>query len=414
MLGTLLGISTLLFGVFAMNLGFGLQATLLGVRAGMEGFPVTFTGFIMAMYYTGYAVGSLFSPRLVQGVGHIRTFAALASLASAAALLHALFVTPWTWVALRGVTGLCLAGLIIVSESWLNHAATNRDRGGVLSAYMVVSLGATALGQLLLNAAPVEGAELFILVSVLVSVSLVPMALSTKSVPPLKPTRTMAVARIFRLSPMGAVGCLSTGLINGAFWGMGALYALGAGLDARGISLFMAVAVLGGMVSQWPVGRLSDRIDRRLVIAALAAAITAASLGLAVAGGQSAAAMLALGALFGVAAFPLYAISIAHVNDVMAPEEFVPASSALLRIYAIGAAIGPFAAGYAMDAVGAAGLFYYAAAISALLGAFSLHRLRKGNAIHADHKEEFAAVPHTSPEVLKMVEPAPPRTDAER
>jgi len=403
MYGTLLSISALLVGVFAMNLGFGLQATLLGVRAGIEGFPVTVTGFIMATYYAGYIVGSLLTPRFVHNVGHIRVFAALASLASAAALLHAIFITPPTWVLFRVMTGFCLAGLLVVSESWLNDASTNQNRGSMLSVYMVASLGATALGQLLLNAAPIDGMELFVLVSVLVSLSLVPIALTTsRSMPALQPTARMKIRALLKRSPMGAVGCFATGLINGAFWGMGAVYAHTAGLDPRTISVFMAIVVLGGIMSQWPLGRLSDRMDRRVVLAGLAAATAVASFGIARFGGVSHDLMFALGWLFGAAAFPLYAISIAHVNDVLTSEDFVPASSALLLLYALGAVFGPFVGGAAIEAFGAPGLFYYNAAVSCALFAFTLKRLYFGRAIEVENKEDFISMPRTTTQVFEM------------
>jgi len=420
MYGSILGISALLLGVFAMNLGFSLQATTLGVRAGVEGFPVTLTGFIMAMYYCGYVGGSLYTPRLVRKVGHIRVFAALASLASTSALLHALFVLPGTWVALRLMTGFCAAGLVVVAESWLNDASSNTNRGGMLSAYMVVALVASALGQLLLNAAPVEGFDLFILVSVLVSISLVPIALSAQSAPPLMHTPPMRLARILEISPTGAVACFATGIVTGAFWGMGAVYALGVGMDARGISVFMAAAVLGGIVSQWPLGRLSDRVDRRIVITGLAFAVAVSGLALALLTGLEPLARFALAALYGAAVFPLYAITIAHVNDQIDADQFVPASSALLLTYSLGAIVGPFAGGAAMQALGPGGLFYCIAAVAAALGAFALLRLRFGATIHRHEKEEFVAVPKTSAQAYEMASQAaeetaetqaPPRAD---
>ena len=402
MYGTLLSISALLIGVFAMNLGFGLQSTLLGVRAGIEGFPITVTGIIMATYYAGYIVGSLFTPQLVQKVGHIRVFTALASLASAAALLHAVFVSPPTWVLFRVMTGFCLAGLLVVAESWLNHASTNHNRGSMLSVYMIASLGATALGQLLLNVAPIDGMELFVLVSVLVSLSLVPVALTSRTTPALQPTPQMNIPRLYRLSPMGAVGCFATGLITGAFWGMGAVYAHTSGLSTEGISLFMTIVVVGGIVSQWPLGRLSDVIDRRLVLAGLAAAITAASVGIAHFGGGSHAVMFALGCLFGATTFPLYAISIAHVNDVLHSDDFVPASSALLLLFALGAVLGPLIGGIAIDMHGAAGLFYFNAVVSSALFAFTLKQLYFGKTVKAADKEDFISVPRTTTQAIEM------------
>jgi len=396
MFATVITISALLLAVFGMNLGFGLQATLLGVRAGLEAFALPMIGAIMALYYVGYIGGSLFGPGLINRIGHIRTFAALASIASATTLVHAIFVDPLTWMALRAITGFCLAGLIIVSESWLNQASNNTNRGSVLSTYMIVTLGATAISQFLLNAAPPEGSNLFILVSVLVSLSLVPLAVTNKQAPPLTPKKPMSMKRLFTVSPAGVAGCFATGLINGSFWGMGAVYAQKSGMLTQEISVFMAIVVLGGILTQWPLGKLSDRIDRRLVIIAIAFSIMGASIALSLAGNVTIDLRLLAGGLFGMAAFPLYAISIAHVNDKVRARDFVPASSTLLVIYGIGAVMGPVSGSIAMAQYGPGGLFYYTAIIALLLGIFSTHRLLTSKKVSKRDKEDFVSVPKTS------------------
>jgi len=220
--------------------------------------------------------------------------------------------------------------------------------------------------------------------------------------PALQPSVRMKIRKLFALSPTGAVGCFATGLINGSFWGMGAVYAHTAGLSTQGISLFMAMVVLGGILSQWPLGRLSDRIDRRLVLAGLAVAITIASLAIAKFGGETHNAMFALGWLYGAAAFPLYAISIAHVNDVLSSEDFVPASSALLLLYALGAVFGPFIGGAAIETFDAPGLFYFNAVVSTALFAFTLKRLIVGHTVKNADKEDFISMPRTTSQVLEM------------
>jgi len=365
MVATIITISALLLAIFGINMGVGLQSTLLGVRAGIEAFALPMIGAIMALYFVGYIGGSLYSSRLVNRIGHIRTFAALGSVASASALLHAVFIEPWTWMVLRAITGFCLAGLVMVAESWLNHAASNTNRGGVLATYMVVSLGAMAIGQFLLNLAPPGGANLFILVSVLISIFLVPVMVTRSNPPPIVPTPPMSLKRLFGISPTGIVGCLSTGLINGAFWGMGAVFAQMYGMQDREISVFMAVVILGGIITQWPLGKLSDRLDRRVVIIGIAFATVLTSFGLAYPGSVENVPILLLGLLFGMATFPLYAVSIAHVNDQLPSNEFVSASSTLLLTYGIGAAFGPFLSSTAMSALGPGGLFYdMAAAVS--------------------------------------------------
>jgi MFS family permease len=402
MVSTIITISALLLAVFGMNLGFGLQATLLGVRAGMELFALPMIGAIMTFYYVGYIGGSLYGPGLITRIGHIRTFAALASVASVVTLMHAAFVEPWIWMLLRTITGFCLAGLIIVSESWLNQIASNNNRGSILSTYMIITLGATALSQLLLNVASLDGSELFILVSVLVSLSLVPLTITRREEPQLEPTPPMSVNRLFKISPAGVAGCFATGLINGAFWGMGAVYAHKSGMVAQEISVFMAIVIIGGILTQWPLGKLSDRIDRRVVIIGMSFAIAGASIALSLVDQVAVELRLAVGGLFGMAAFPLYAISIAHVNDRVNTGDFVAASSTLLVIYGIGAAMGPLLSSIAMQQYGPGGLFSYAAVAAFLLGLFCIHRLLAGQIVHADDKEDFVAVPKTSQVAVNM------------
>jgi MFS family permease len=212
----------------------------------------------------------------------------------------------------------------------------------------------------------------------------------------------MKISRIIKRSPTGAVSCFSTGLLHGSFWGMGAVYAHGIGLSTQNISIFMALAVLGGIVSQWPMGRLSDFIDRRIVLMGLAFALSLGSLALALAGDLTPWMFFALAALYGAASFPLYAISIAHVNDMIEPKDFVPASSALLLIYALGAMLGPLIAGVAMKMLGAPGLFYFSMVIGVILGAFAFNRLHFGATVAADKKEDFVAVPKTSAQAYEM------------
>ena len=290
----------------------------------------------------------------------------------------------------------------MVTESWLNHAASNTNRGGVLASYMVVSLGSMAIGQFLLNLAPPGGANLFIVVSVLISIFLVPVMVTRSDPPPIVPRRPMSLKRLFGISPAGIVGCLSTGLINGAFWGMGAVFARMYGMQPREISEFMAIVILGGMITQWPLGKLSDHLDRRIVIIGIAFATVLASIGLAYSGSMENVPILLLGLLFGMATFPLYAVSIAHVNDQLPTGEFVSASSTLLLTYGIGAAFGPFLSSTAMRGLGPDGLFYYTAIVAFLLGLFSLYRLLIGNTIMREDKDDFIAVPKTTAVSLEM------------
>ena len=374
--GAIVGSWALLLGFGILMLGDGLQATLLSVRAALEAFPTTITGAVMSVYFVGFLVGSLYAPRIVERVGHIRVFAALASLASASILLHAVLVNPFTWAALRLFSGFCFAGLYVVAESWLNDRATNQTRGQLLSVYMVVSYVGVALGQLLMNAADPLGFGLFILTSVLISFALVPLLLSATPAPSVESHSPINVVELFRISPLGVVGAMSEGMATAAFFAMGPVYATLIGLGIKEVSLLMTAAVIGCVLLQFPIGQLSDRFDRRRVIfvttmAAGAAAIAVAS--------QSADSwhLYALIGVFGGLSLPLYSLCIAHANDFLEPEQMVGASGGLVLASGIGAVIGPLLVSVVMSQVGPEGLFYSLGAIHVLLGVFALYRMFK-------------------------------------
>jgi MFS family permease len=394
MLAVLPSVSTLLFGLGVLLLGSGLQGTLLGVRAGIEGFATQSIGLIMAAYYGGFVAGSLYVPALVRRAGHIRTFAALASLASAAPLLHALYVTPWSWALLRVVSGFCFAGLFMVVESWLNDRATNATRGTILSIYMIVSLTALAAGQQLLTLADPADFELFALTSVLVSLALVPVALTRSAAPTPIETARFGLKHLYAVSPLGVVGSFGAGLIQGAFWGMAPLFGQSLGLSTAGIASFISLTVVGGVALQWPVGRLSDRFDRRTVITVSAFVLAGVSLGLGLSAEAGAARWLfGLAVVYGGLSFPLYSLCNAHANDLLAADERVPAGSGLLLTYGVGAGIGPLAAAPVMEAFGPAALFYYTPAVAALVGLFAVFRMTRRAAVPNELQQSYVALP---------------------
>ncbi|WP_417451521.1 MFS transporter [Kordiimonas sp.] len=406
---TLIGIFALLLGAGALNLGMGLQASLLGVRAGLEGFPTPLIGLIMSAYYAGFVAGSLFAPKIVARVGHIRTFSAFASLASAAALCHAVFVDPLSWAILRGLTGVCFAALALVTESWLNERSSNLNRGTVLSIYFVVILASTAVGQAFLMMAPPSGYDLFIFVSVIISVALVPITLTSTPTPAISEPRRMALRRLFGISPVGVAGCFGAGLVTGAFWALGAVYAQGKGLPTDDIAIFMTLVVGGGVVTQWPFGRLSDQMDRRYVIGGITVAI--AILG-AIAGlglfpeGQG---LYVLGVLMGGLVLPLYGLVIAHANDFLEQEDFVPASASLLLLYGAGAIVGPLLATGVMEFVGPDGLFLHLAVAAALLAVFTFYRMTQRAAVPSEDNVDFVFAQGVSPVSFEL----DPRSDIE-
>ena len=381
MLNTLRATWALLLGIALLMLGHGLQGTLLSVRATADGFATATTGVVMSGYFLGLIAGSLLTPLLVARVGHVRVFAAFASIASTSVLIHALLVEPVTWFLMRFLTGVCFCSAYIVAESWLNEKASNENRGRLFAVYMVVQLGCVALGQFLLNLADPGGYPLFVLVSVLVSLAVVPILLSASPAPPIAPRRMVGLRHLYRVSPLGLVGVGAIGLSQAALYAMGPVYARGIGLSLAGISTFMAVAILGGVALQWPVGRLSDRFDRRTVITAVTLlAGTTLLLALPSEGGRPAW-LMALFFLFGGLSLPLYSLCVAHINDNLAPEQMVGASSALLLANGLGCALGPSLAAFAMTGLGPAGFVLFLAAVHLALGLFALWRMTRRAAV---------------------------------
>ncbi len=404
----------LLLGLAFLMLGNGLQGTLLGVRASLEGFSTQTTGFVMTGYYVGFLLGSIMGPKFVKNVGHIRVFAALASILSAAMLMHAIFVEPVTWFAIRVVSGFAVAGLYIVVESWLNDAATNRTRGQLLSVYMVIVLGGMAAGQFLLNVASPAGFELFILISVLVSVSLVPISLSITRAPEFETPTHVSWRTMYQSSPLGVVGCLIVGIAQGALIGMGAVYAREIGMSVADVSVFMATALAGGVVLQWPVGHLSDIFDRRVVITVVTMLAALAALTGALAGEHSTPILLVSVFLFGGLSFPVYSLCIAHSNDHLQPDQMVAASGTLVLVAGIGASMGPAFAAALMSLAGPAGFFWSLAAVHAAIGVFALYRMTRRPAVPIDEKMSYQPMPARSTPMAASITQAAIRDHRDR
>lgn len=382
----------LFLGLALIMIAHGLQSTLLGVRAGLEGFDETVTGFVMAGYYVGFLAGSWATPRMVKRVGHVRVFAAVASAASVAVLAHSLLVEPISWTAIRILTGFCVAALFIVAESWLNDRSTNETRGQVLSIYMIVVMVGMAAGQYLLLLSDPGGFELFILVSVLLSVSLVPMLLSASPAPTFEAPRTVSLRFLYATSPLAVVGSALLGVSQGAVLGMSAVYATAAGLTGGDIAIFVSVIYLGGVLLQFPIGRLSDRFDRRTVITL----VTLAAAGFAAAawwlGAGDRWLLFALTGLFGGTCMTLYALVLSHANDQLQPDQMVAASATLYLVYSAGGILGPPLAGAAMSALGSGGFFAVVAVLQLAIGLFALYRMTRRAAVPLDEQGEFVAL----------------------
>lgn len=384
----------LFFGVVLLLVGNGLQGTLLSLRATSEGFDIVTTGIILSMYYAGYLAGSILAPGMLVRVGHIRVFAALASLASSAVLLHYVFVDPWIWGVTRIFTGFAYAGLYVVIESWLNGISTNRTRGKILSLYMFLVYLGLMLGQLLLNVADPEGAELFILTSILVSLALLPIALSRRAAPEIPASiKAVKLRELYKISPVGVIGAGCAGLLSASLFAMAPVYATTMGMSLPQVSVFMAVMVCGGMVMQYPVGMMSDKIDRRAVIAfcCIAAGIMAVLCHFIAGHGLS--------LLFFICAFlfwgfstPLYALAASHTNDHLRSEQIVPASGALILTNGIGAILGPVIFSLLLTVTGNERFFIIFATAYAVITAYVVYRSLRRAAVPASAKGEFISL----------------------
>ena len=378
-----------LFAGFALIIvGNGLQGTLLGVRASLSGFETGVTGAVMSCYYLGFMLGSWSTPRLIARVGPIRVFAALASLVSFAPLAHALFVHPLAWAGVRLLSGACMVGIYIIAESWLNAEATNENRGRLLALYLIVSQGSVAVGQLLLQVADPLGFELFVLVSALCSLAVVPLMLTRHPAPRHEQHASISLGALTRRVPLTVVGILLVSLTYGAFYSIGSVYALEIGFERSQIAWFMAAAIVGSTLLQWPIGMLSDRMDRRRVAVGLSAVVSVIAVVLAVLPGHAALPIYALMFLYGGLSFPLYGVFLSLASDRMRGDEFVAASSKVLLVNGTGSAIGPVLVAWLMEAVDARAYLLFVAAIHVIVCAIvllSLLRSGGGKVVPVTH-----------------------------
>jgi MFS family permease len=383
----------LLLGFGLMQAGNTLQGTLLSVRGSDVGFSETVVGAVGAAFWVGIVLGSLLGGSLIRRVGHIRSFAALGAVASTAPLVHVLVIDPTVWVFTRALTGFCFAGLFMVVESWLNGAVSTETRGRILSVYSMTGLVAGIGGQLLLAGIDRDGFNGFCIISILIAIALVPIAL-TRTAPPsgVATGARISVMELYRQTPFGAVVALLCGVTTGAFFALGPLLAQRRGLHTSGIAVFMASATFGGFLLAWPLGGLSDRLDRRIVVIA-AAIVAAACLLVMMAFVPRDAAHItdyACIALFGGTVVPTYSIVMAHVNDVVGKNQFVAASGCLLLLNGIGSAAGPVIGGIAMSHWDH-GLGYTIAAAQIAIAAWGLYRIRRKSP--HKHKGTFVVDP---------------------
>ena len=368
----------------------GFQGNLLQVRSIIEDFSFITTGIIMSGYFVGYFVGANMIPNLVSKVGHIRVFAAFASMASLSILIHAVFVDPVVWTLARFLTGYSVIGVYIVVESWLNDRATNRNRGGVLSIYMFITFTGLAVGTLLLNFNKPAQFEPFILISLLFSIALVPILLTKRAAPKFKKISFMKIKQLYKISPLGTFSMFGTGLIHSAIFGVGAVYATSLNFTIFEISLFLFLVTIAGALFQFPIGYFSDKQDRRIIIIVctfvsaafciLAILFSGASLEnmyLASSLGMDKIMFLMFVTLYAGFALPMFTLNLAYVNDFIDKEKFVAAGAGLQIIFGIGAMGGPFLASLFMNIYGPNGFFIYLSIFHILIGLFGMYRITK-------------------------------------
>ena len=362
----------------------------MGIRGAIEEFSTAELSVITSAYFIGFLFGSRMTPELIRRVGHIRVFAALGSFISAVLILYPTITEPWAWVLLRILFGFSFSGVYVTAESWLNNAATNETRGKALSLYMIVQMSGIVISQMLLNVADPAGYVLFVIPSVLVSLSFAPILLSVTPTPAFETTKAMSLRELFGVSPTGIVGMFVMGMIFAAQFGMASVYGTEADLSVAQISIFVSAIFLGGMVCQYPFGWLSDRMDRRVLILVAAAVGGLASV-MGAAFGGSFEMLLVAGFLIGGMSNPLYALLIAYTNDYLGTENMAAASGGLIFVNGLGAIMGPILTGWAMSVVGPPGFWAYLTATFAALTLYVLYRMTQRPSAYRE-EEDYDAV----------------------
>lgn len=403
MVFSLTAFSSLFSAVLMLLAGVGLLTTLLSLRMTMEGFSVQSTGIIMSFYFLGLVVGSFTCHHLVQRVGHIRAFAVFAAMCCVSALAHGIWISMYAWGFLRLVTGVSITGLYMVIESWLNECTPSKDRGKVFSVYMAITYLGLGVGQFLIMVSDVSRTDQFMIVGMLMCLSLVPVA-STSSINPVMPERVkFDLVHIVRKAPLGIAGGFVAGMLNSTIFSLGAVFAFGIGLPVNQISFFMGTIIISGLVLQYPVGILSDRYDRNIVLGAVALIVTFCALmitGYAIVDSSGKFMVLGImGALYGGFAFTVYPVSVAHTHDFFEPDEIIPVSSALLLSFGVGGVTGPTLASVFMASrLGPKGMFVFLAIVGmCYCAAVFWFRAKRPERLVVEQPVHFVVVRSTSP-----------------
>lgn len=395
MLKTLAALGALFSSMGILLLGGGLLGTLLAVRMGVEGVPAEVIGLVMACYSVGFVLATLVCARIIQKVGHIRCFAAFAAIAACSALMHGLFFDPWLWAAMRVLFGFSVAGLYMVTESWLNDQTPREYRGRVLSVYVITTSLALGSGQFLLALWDVSGYQLFSLAAILLAAAVVPVSLAQVSSPEIRRTSRVGLKQLYHISPLATATAFASGIINGGFFSLGPVFAVAIGFSANAVATFMGSAILGGLFLQYLIGRMSDKFDRRRVIMVVTGVVAAISLGIALSEGAPLYVIVGLAVFWGGFNFTVYALGLALAHDFMDAEERVPAGATLLLLHGVGMITGPIVLSQVMGIAGAQALFMGFAVIAIGITAYGWYRDRVGDSIVVEDQEQYQSAPQT-------------------
>jgi MFS family permease len=376
--------------------GNGLQGTLIAMRGAQEGFEASTIWFIGTFYFMGFLLGCLAISRMMRAVGHVRSFSALAAIAAAGTLLLVLVIDPVMWSAIRFATGFCFAGLFTIMESWLNSGVSNVDRARVLALYRIIDLGSVTGAQFMIPIFGAGGFTIFAIMSMMITLSLVPVSLADRSNPVPPEEVKLDLAKVWRISPLGCIGCIAVGVTNSAFRTLSPVYAEQIGLSATDVATFVSVSIIGGAVIQYPLGYLSDRWDRRTVLLFSSIASMIAALAIVFLAGSSALANFVVVFIFGSFAMPLFSLSAAHANDRAGKGEFVLVNAALMLFYSFGAIGGPTAAAFFMQRFGPHSLFSFCASVYAVFVLIILYRMGVRSSVPLAARGRFTALLRTS------------------
>ncbi|SDX22091.1 MFS transporter [Roseicitreum antarcticum] len=381
----------LFLGLLLLMIGNGVQGTLLGIRGGIEGFSTFQMSVVMSGYFVGFLFGSQIAPELIRRVGHVRVFAALGSLISAVMILYAALPDWMIWTGLRILIGFSFSGVYVTAESWLNNTSTNETRGQTLSLYMIVQVVGIISAQGLINLADPAGYLLFVIPSVLVSLAFTPILLSASPAPVFGTAKRLSFKALYDISPLGCVGMFLMGGVFAAMFGMAAVWGAQAGLSVRDISIFVAAIYIGGLLFQYPIGWLSDRMDRRRLIMFVAAFGTLGTL-VAVVFNPGFVVLLGVAVVIGGVANPLYSLLLAYTNDYLQADDMAAASGGLMFINGVGAIVGPLAIGWLMSLIGPKGFFLYIAMLTGGLTLYAIWRMRRRAVVVVGEASAYTAM----------------------